>query len=313
MTLQLADGRKTFLDFREKAPLAATRQHVPRRRRQRRSSGSTTTGHLAVGVPGTVSGLETGARQVRHDEARRPDRAGDRAAPSRASSSTRATSRCSRPRPTAFKVDPATRRSSSRPAASRTSPATGWCRRTSRRRCARSARRAPPASTRARWRARIVASSQAGKGLITQADLDQLHDARAGAGRVRLPRLSRRLGAAAELGRRRHLRDPQRPRGLSAQGLGLPLGAGGARPDRGDAPRLRRPQQLSRRPGLRQEPARPPARQGLRGEDPRRDRPGEGGGLEGPEARRRAARRQQHDALLDRRRQGQRGRRSPTR
>ena len=36
MTLQLADGRKTFLDFREKAPLAATRRHVPRRRRQRR-------------------------------------------------------------------------------------------------------------------------------------------------------------------------------------------------------------------------------------------------------------------------------------
>ena len=36
MTIQLADGRKTFLDFREKAPLAATREHVPRRGRQRR-------------------------------------------------------------------------------------------------------------------------------------------------------------------------------------------------------------------------------------------------------------------------------------
>jgi gamma-glutamyltranspeptidase/glutathione hydrolase len=30
MTIQLADGRKTFFDFREKAPLAATRRHVPR-------------------------------------------------------------------------------------------------------------------------------------------------------------------------------------------------------------------------------------------------------------------------------------------
>ena len=47
------------------------RRHVPRRRRQRRSKGSSTSGHLAVGVPGTVSGLETGAREVRHDEARR--------------------------------------------------------------------------------------------------------------------------------------------------------------------------------------------------------------------------------------------------
>ncbi|WP_431081277.1 gamma-glutamyltransferase [Pseudomonas thivervalensis] len=57
MTLQLADGRKTFLDFREKAPLAATANMyldkdgnvVPE---------LSTRGHLAVGVPGTVSGME---------------------------------------------------------------------------------------------------------------------------------------------------------------------------------------------------------------------------------------------------------------
>ena len=58
MTLQLADGKKTFLDFREKAPLAATAnmfldasgEVVPR---------STRSGHLAVAVPAAVSGLET--------------------------------------------------------------------------------------------------------------------------------------------------------------------------------------------------------------------------------------------------------------
>ena len=57
MTLQLADGRKTFLDFREKAPLAATAGmylgpdgNVVK--------GLSTRGYLAVGVPGTVSGLE---------------------------------------------------------------------------------------------------------------------------------------------------------------------------------------------------------------------------------------------------------------
>jgi gamma-glutamyltranspeptidase / glutathione hydrolase len=58
MTLQLADGRKSFLDFREKAPLAASAnmflgasgEIVPR---------STRTGHLAVAVPASVSGLET--------------------------------------------------------------------------------------------------------------------------------------------------------------------------------------------------------------------------------------------------------------
>jgi gamma-glutamyltranspeptidase/glutathione hydrolase len=58
MTLYLADGRKAFLDFREKAPLAASADMylgpegnvVPR---------LSTRGHLAVGVPGTVHGLET--------------------------------------------------------------------------------------------------------------------------------------------------------------------------------------------------------------------------------------------------------------
>jgi gamma-glutamyltranspeptidase / glutathione hydrolase len=57
MTIQFADGRKTFVDFREKAPLAATATMyqdaegnvVP---------GLSTRGYLAVGVPGSVAGLE---------------------------------------------------------------------------------------------------------------------------------------------------------------------------------------------------------------------------------------------------------------
>ncbi|MGH8185900.1 MAG: gamma-glutamyltransferase, partial [Steroidobacteraceae bacterium] len=57
MTLQLADGRKTFLDFREKAPLAATADMYLDRRGNVVPDLSTR-GHLAVGVPGTVSGLE---------------------------------------------------------------------------------------------------------------------------------------------------------------------------------------------------------------------------------------------------------------
>jgi gamma-glutamyltranspeptidase/glutathione hydrolase len=57
MTIEFADGRKTFLDFREKAPLAATRDmyldgagDVVK--------GASTKGHLAAGVPGSVAGLE---------------------------------------------------------------------------------------------------------------------------------------------------------------------------------------------------------------------------------------------------------------
>jgi gamma-glutamyltranspeptidase/glutathione hydrolase len=57
MTLQLADGKKTFLDFREKAPLAAT-ANMYLDAAGNVIKDATTTGHLAVGVPGTVSGLE---------------------------------------------------------------------------------------------------------------------------------------------------------------------------------------------------------------------------------------------------------------
>jgi gamma-glutamyltranspeptidase/glutathione hydrolase len=57
MTVQFADGRKTFLNFREKAPRAA-RRDMFLDKDGNVIKGSTTTGWLAVGVPGTVSGLE---------------------------------------------------------------------------------------------------------------------------------------------------------------------------------------------------------------------------------------------------------------
>ncbi|ANH67825.1 gamma-glutamyltranspeptidase [Mitsuaria sp. 7] len=57
MTIQLADGRKTFLDFREKAPLAAT-ANMYLDKDGNVIKGLSTHGHLAVGVPGTVSGME---------------------------------------------------------------------------------------------------------------------------------------------------------------------------------------------------------------------------------------------------------------
>jgi gamma-glutamyltranspeptidase/glutathione hydrolase len=57
MTIRLADGRRTFLDFRERAPLAATKtmylddkgEILPR---------ASLDGYLAVGTPGSVMGLE---------------------------------------------------------------------------------------------------------------------------------------------------------------------------------------------------------------------------------------------------------------
>ena len=58
MTIRMKDGKTTFLDFRERAPLAATKTMyldakgdiVPR---------ASLDGYLAVGVPGSVMGFET--------------------------------------------------------------------------------------------------------------------------------------------------------------------------------------------------------------------------------------------------------------
>jgi gamma-glutamyltranspeptidase / glutathione hydrolase len=55
MVVRMADGRTAALDFREKAPRAATRDMYPD------AQGSVTdrvvVGHLAAGVPGSVAGM----------------------------------------------------------------------------------------------------------------------------------------------------------------------------------------------------------------------------------------------------------------
>jgi len=58
MTVRLADGRTTFLDFREKAPQAATATMFQDARGEL-VQGLSTDSWKAVGVPGTVMGLET--------------------------------------------------------------------------------------------------------------------------------------------------------------------------------------------------------------------------------------------------------------
>ncbi|WP_288230823.1 gamma-glutamyltransferase [uncultured Desulfovibrio sp.] len=57
MVIQMADGRTDFLDFREKAPLAAT-PDMYLDKNGNVIPDLSTRGHLAVAVPGTVAGLE---------------------------------------------------------------------------------------------------------------------------------------------------------------------------------------------------------------------------------------------------------------
>src|SRR3984893_8505419 len=62
MTIHLADGRNTFINFREKAPLAA-RPDMFLDARGNPVSDKSVNGYLAAGVPGTVMGLETALRE----------------------------------------------------------------------------------------------------------------------------------------------------------------------------------------------------------------------------------------------------------
>jgi gamma-glutamyltranspeptidase/glutathione hydrolase len=57
MTIQLADGRRTFIDFREKAPMAA-KADMYLDSSGNVVKGASTYGHLAVAVPGSVAGME---------------------------------------------------------------------------------------------------------------------------------------------------------------------------------------------------------------------------------------------------------------
>ncbi len=57
MTIVLADGRRIFLDFRERAPLAGTRDMYLDAQGQVKADASTQ-GWLAVATPGSVAGLE---------------------------------------------------------------------------------------------------------------------------------------------------------------------------------------------------------------------------------------------------------------
>src|SRR6478735_2915121 len=57
MTIEMADGRKTFVDFREKAPLGA-KPDMYLDSAGNVIKNASTKGHLAVGVPGSVAGLE---------------------------------------------------------------------------------------------------------------------------------------------------------------------------------------------------------------------------------------------------------------
>ena len=164
MTIRFHDGRTAFIDFRETAPAAATAtmyldangNPVPARSRR---------GYLAVGVPGTVAGLELARTKYGTRAARRADGQRDpagarrlRARPGRCRHACRRRRRIPQGR--------AQRRDLPQPAASRGSRASGWSRATSRARCRAIAKGGPTAFYKGPIAAKIVAASKAGGGIL---------------------------------------------------------------------------------------------------------------------------------------------------
>ena len=287
MTIQLADGRKAFLDFREKAPLAAT-PNMYLDADGNVIKGASTDGMLAVGVPGTVSGLEYARAyygKMKREKLMAPAikyaqqgfvlEQGD-----------------------VDMLETATERFQNDPASAAIFLNRGKPFKAGQKLVQRDLANtlqlisdhgaagfyAGPVGK------AIVASSREGKGIITQADLNEystrelkpVECAYRGYGIVSAPPPS---SGGVTLCEMLNILE-----GYPLQRAGLSLGAGGAVPDRGDAPRVCGPQQLPRRPGLREKSARPSARQGLRGEDTRDDRAGQGRRFAADQARPAAAR-----------------------
>ncbi|WP_214471625.1 gamma-glutamyltransferase [Mesorhizobium sp. dw_380] len=65
MTIRFKDGKSTFLDFRERAPMAATKT-MYLDKDGKPVKGASLDGYLAVGVPGSVAGLEMAREKYGH-------------------------------------------------------------------------------------------------------------------------------------------------------------------------------------------------------------------------------------------------------
>ena len=134
--------------------------------------GLTTSGWLAVGVPGIVSGLEYISAEIWNDDAQSADRAGDQTGRGRiypGSGRRRQARRCDRGFQKNFRRPPpffSTRDSLS-------SPAKGWCSPISPTRCVRSAEHGADGFYKGKTGAAIVKASRAGGGIIAQEDLDR--------------------------------------------------------------------------------------------------------------------------------------------
>ena len=271
MLIHLADGRDTFLNFREKAPLAATANMYLDSHGEPIAARSID-GYLAVGVPGTVMGLET-ARE-RYGTLPRATLLAPAIALARDGFILT--------RGDTDVLDGATREFRAQPNVAAVFLNHGAPFRPGERlvqtELASTLRAISAGGVDAFYRgpiaASVAAASRANGGLLTPGDFAAYTVTESPPIRCSYRGYSRFIGAPAELGRRHPLRDAADPAGLSAERARLSLEPLRALPHGGHAPCLSRPEPLLGRPGLHRQSRRTIDFAGLCRRDPRPHRAG---------------------------------------
>ena len=216
MTLHLADGHAAFLNFREKAPGGGDGGHVPRRQGRGRCAAAACSASAAVGVPGTVLGLDTALARYGTLPRARVMAAGDPARARRLRAATRRRRRCSRGSPTAARPRPGgSRRSSCTRTARHCRPASGSCSRPGGDPGGDRDPRSGRVLSRARSPAAVATAAQADGGMMTAADFADYTVTESPPLRCTYRGYASSSRRRRRVLRRHHaVRDPERARGL---------------------------------------------------------------------------------------------------
>ena len=239
MVAHLADGRDTFINFRETAPAAATARMyldpaskpIPDLSRY---------GWRAAGVPGTVMGLDRALSE--YGTLPRAALMAPAIALARDGFDlTREDTETLDAKAERFALDPAAAKIFLRPGGGRFAPGARLLQRDLAATLEAIARKGPDAFYKGAIAAAVGKASRVNGGILTARDFADYTVTEEPPLSCAYRALCDRVGAAAEFGRYHDLRNPQHPRRLRHQGAGLPLGAFGGADDRGNAPWLRRP------------------------------------------------------------------------
>ena len=249
LTAHLADGRDVFLDFRETAPAAASRGHVPRRRRP---AGARRQPGRLEGGRGAGIGAGTGHRagEVRHLAARHGDGAGDPPGARGLRAQRRRTRTCWRGRGAA----------AAGPEGGGGVPAPGRLAMQAGDRLVQPdlaatlqaiADKGPDAFYHGRIPQAVEAASRAGGGILTAADFAAYRVAETPPLACSYRGYQVLSAPPPSSGGVTICETPEHPGRLRPARHGVSLGRGGARHDGGAAAGVLRPQHLPRRPGVR--------------------------------------------------------------